>query len=65
MSRESAFYALEDTVGIVAYAPMVSTKTGQGPIRFRLPKGNTKKNINHDGFSDHFPVAVVIRVNTD
>ena len=65
MSRKSAFYVLEDTVGIVAYPPMVSTKTGQGPIRFGLPKGNTKKNINRDGFSDHFPVAVVIRENTD
>jgi len=27
MSRKSAFYALEDTVGIVAYPPMVSTKS--------------------------------------
>ena len=26
MSRKSAVYTLEDTVGIVAYPPMVSTK---------------------------------------
>lgn len=65
MARNSPFYVIEDTAGIVAYPPMVSTKTGMGPIRFGLPKGNIQKNINRDGFSDHFPVAVIIRENTE
>ena len=65
MARKSPFTVLEETAGIVAYPPMISTKTGEGPIRFGLPKGNTTKNINRDGFSDHFPVAVVIREKTE
>lgn len=61
ITRKSSFTVLEETVGIVAYSPMISTKTGEGPIRFGLPRGNTTKNINRDGYSDHFPVAVKIR----
>jgi endonuclease/exonuclease/phosphatase family metal-dependent hydrolase len=41
-------------------AAMVSTKVGEGPIRFGLPDGNAAKNVNPDGFSDHFPVSVML-----
>lgn len=33
------------------------------PIRFGLPRGDAAKNVNQDGFSDHYPVSVVIVEN--
>ncbi len=50
----------EASATIEAYAEMVSHLVGEGPIRFGLPKGDTAKNINPAGFSDHFPVSVKI-----
>jgi hypothetical protein len=40
---------------------MVSPSVAQGPIRFGLPKGNAAQNVNTAGFSDHFPVSVVLQ----
>ncbi|NVJ92995.1 MAG: endonuclease [Methylocystaceae bacterium] len=54
------FAVLENTAKIELYAPMVSHRVGEGPIRFGLPKGNVIKNVNENGFSDHFPVSVQI-----
>lgn len=45
---------------IEAVPDMVDHRVGEGPIRFGLPKGDAAKNVNTDGFSDHFPVSVVI-----
>lgn len=45
---------------IEAVPDMVDHKVSEGPIRFGLPKGDAAKNVNTDGFSDHFPVSVVI-----
>jgi hypothetical protein len=45
---------------IELFAEMVSHRVGEGPIRFGLPKGDAATNINPDGFSDHFPVSVLI-----
>ncbi|MBC7941618.1 MAG: endonuclease [Chitinophagaceae bacterium] len=39
---------------------MVDHRVGEGPIRFGLPKGDAAKNVNTDGFSDHFPVSVLV-----
>jgi endonuclease/exonuclease/phosphatase family metal-dependent hydrolase len=39
---------------------MVDNRVGAGPIRFGLPKGDAAKNVNADGFSDHFPVTVIV-----
>ncbi len=61
LSRNPPFTVLEDTAGLVAYPPMVSSKTIEGSYRFGLPKGQPTRNINMDGFSDHFPVSVLIR----
>lgn len=55
------FKALEDTVRIEAYPEMTSNSKNAGPIRFGLSKGNAGKNVNTDGYSDHFPVSVVVR----
>ncbi len=49
----------EQSARIEAPAPMVHRSKNQGPIRFGLPRGNPA-SINPDGFSDHFPVSVVI-----
>lgn len=58
---DSAFKFVEDSAGIFAPQEMVSHKTGQGPIRFGLPKGEPDENVNLDGFSDHFPVVLKVR----
>lgn len=45
---------------IEAIPDMVDHRVGEGPIRFGLPKGDAAKNVDTDGFSDHFPVSVVL-----
>jgi predicted extracellular nuclease len=45
---------------IEAIPEMVAHRVGEGPIRFGLPKGDAAKNVNIDGYSDHFPVSVLL-----
>jgi predicted extracellular nuclease len=45
---------------VEAFPEMVDHRVGQGPIRFGLPKGDAAANVNTAGFSDHFPVSVLI-----
>ncbi|PKO66946.1 MAG: endonuclease [Betaproteobacteria bacterium HGW-Betaproteobacteria-16] len=45
---------------IEAIADMVDHRVSLGPIRFGLPKGKAAENVNPDGFSDHFPVSVLL-----
>jgi len=52
----------ESSARIEAIPDMVSTKASEGPIRFGFPKkGVVKKHVNTEGFSDHFPISVIIR----
>lgn len=51
---------VDSSTRIEAFAEMVSHRVGEGPIRFGLPKGDAAKNVNQGGFSDHFPVSVLI-----
>ena len=39
---------------------MVDSGTSHGPTRFRMPKGNAGMNVNKKGFSDHFPVSMLL-----
>jgi len=48
--------ALLDSIQIVRFTEMVSTGGYPNPIRF----GGMGKDINENGFSDHFPIAVTI-----
>ncbi len=57
----SDFKIIDGSVGIIAFPEMVSHKKGKGPIRFGLPKGDASRNINEDGFSDHFPIGIFVR----
>ncbi|MEO1262850.1 MAG: endonuclease/exonuclease/phosphatase family protein [Bacteroidota bacterium] len=57
----SDFKVVDGSAGIIAFQEMVSHRKGEGPIRFGLPNGNPGKNINEDGFSDHFPVGILVR----
>lgn len=50
----------ETTARIELYPEMVDHKVSEGPIRFGLPKGNAAENVNTAGFSDHFPVSVIL-----
>lgn len=45
---------------IEALPEMVDHRVNEGPIRFGLPKGDAARNVNPNGFSDHFPVSTVI-----
>ncbi|MEM7011639.1 MAG: endonuclease/exonuclease/phosphatase family protein [Verrucomicrobiota bacterium] len=54
------FHLLDETAKIEAIPSMVSHRMSEGPIRFGLPKGSATKNVNKDGYSDHFPVSVRI-----
>lgn len=50
-----------DTARIEIYPEMVDHRVSYGPIRFGLPKGNAAANVNAQGYSDHFPVSVVLQ----
>lgn len=59
--QNSPIKVIEDTARIEVFPEMVDHRVAQGPIRFGLPKGNAAKNVNTSGFSDHFPVSVVLQ----
>jgi hypothetical protein len=50
----------DDSARIELFPEMVDHRVGSGPIRFGLPKGDAGRNVNTSGFSDHFPVSVVL-----
>ncbi len=58
--KKSPIQVLEGTARIEIYPEMVDHRVGYGPIRFGLSKGNASKNVNRSGFSDHFPVSVLL-----
>jgi endonuclease/exonuclease/phosphatase family metal-dependent hydrolase len=60
LAKSAPLRVLEETATIEAFADMVSSSKNEGPIRFGLPKGNAAENIEPAGFSDHFPVSVMI-----
>ncbi|MDH3450941.1 MAG: endonuclease [Gammaproteobacteria bacterium] len=55
-----AFRALLQTARIEAFPEMTDSTASPAPIRFGLPKGNARKNVNRNGFSDHYPVSLTI-----
>ncbi|MFN7820557.1 MAG: endonuclease/exonuclease/phosphatase family protein [Cyanobacteriota bacterium] len=50
----------EESARMEIYPEMVDARLAEGPIRFGLPKGNRQANVNQAGYSDHFPVSVLI-----
>jgi endonuclease/exonuclease/phosphatase family metal-dependent hydrolase len=60
LTGASGLKAVEESARIETFPEMVDHRVGGGPIRFGLPKGNAPDNVNTDGFSDHFPVSVLI-----
>ena len=60
LTGKSGFRVIEGSARIEAFPKAVSHRVGEGPIRFGLPSGNAAKNVNMDGYSDHFPVSVRI-----
>ena len=57
----SDFKVVDKSAKVIAFPDMVSYKKGEGAIEFGLPKGNVEKNVNIEGYSDHFPVGVLVR----
>lgn len=60
LNGASRLKLVEASARIEAFPEMVDHRVTEGPIRFGLPKGNEAENINPLGFSDHFPVSVMI-----
>lgn len=46
----------EESARMEIYPEMVSERSAEGPLRFGLPQAG----VNPEGFSDHFPISVVI-----
>lgn len=63
LTAEGGLSIDESSVRIEAIPQMVDHRVNYGPIRFGLPRGNVNANINPDGYSDHFPVSVVVTDN--
>lgn len=59
--QNSPITVMEDTARIEMFPEMVDHRVSQGPIRFGLPKGDAAQNVTTSGFSDHFPVSVVLQ----
>jgi predicted extracellular nuclease len=51
---------LEETARIESFPEMVAESKNAGPRSFGLPRGDAAANVDATGFSDHFPVSVVI-----
>ena len=60
LKTTSPLRSVDETARIEAYPEMVSRRASPEPIRFGLPKGNPNKNVNQNGYSDHYPVSVVL-----
>ncbi|MEM1287834.1 MAG: endonuclease/exonuclease/phosphatase family protein [Pseudomonadota bacterium] len=60
-AQSSPFKVVDGSAQVIAFPEMVSTSSGEGPIRFGLPEGEPDDNVNVDGYSDHFPVGVTVR----
>ncbi|MFM2118915.1 MAG: hypothetical protein RL722_383 [Pseudomonadota bacterium] len=60
LSGASKLKVNETSARIEAYAEMVDHRVGEGAIRFGLPAGDAAANTNPQGYSDHFPVSVLI-----
>lgn len=60
LKGEAGYKVHVDTADIFTFAEMVDHRAGYGPMRFGLPDGDAAKNIDESGFSDHFPVSVLI-----
>lgn len=60
VNGRGAFAVLEETMKIETFPEMVASSKNEGPIRFGLPRGNPERNVNPNGFSDHFPVSVML-----
>ncbi|MEL7463145.1 MAG: endonuclease/exonuclease/phosphatase family protein [Pseudomonadota bacterium] len=60
LTGDGSFSAREETARIELIPEMISHRVSEGPIRFGLPRGEVEENVNPDGYSDHFPVSIVI-----
>lgn len=56
----SALKLRTGSAGVFTLPAMVDHRTGEGPVRFGLSKGDAAKNVDPSGFSDHFPVTVML-----
>ncbi|MEM8493589.1 MAG: endonuclease/exonuclease/phosphatase family protein [Pseudomonadota bacterium] len=58
---EAGFTADLATARVFTPSFMVSHESGQGPIRYGLPRRGDVASIDTEGYSDHFPVLIEVR----
>jgi endonuclease/exonuclease/phosphatase family metal-dependent hydrolase len=58
--KQSPIEVMEETARIEAFPELVDHRVSQGPVRFGLSKGDAAKNVDVNGYSDHFPISVVL-----
>ncbi len=63
MKGGAALRVLPDSARIEAFPEMVLSSSNPAPVRFGLPKGDAAKNVNRNGFSDHYPVSVILEMS--
>jgi len=56
LKKDAPIGVLPKSVEIVRFPEMVDTEEYLKPIRF----GGMGKSVNPNGFSDHFPIAVIV-----
>jgi len=56
LSENNHFKVKLDSIEIIRYPEMMSSNDYKGPIRF----GRPSKGLNENGFSDHFPISLVL-----
>ncbi len=61
LNGRSPFSLIDGSAGVIAPPRMVDHRVGRGPVRFGLPRGDAARNVDPDGFSDHFPVSLRVR----
>jgi len=60
LDGKGPFDVVAGSARVETYPEMVSTSVNAGPLRFGLPKGNADKNVDQNGFSDHFPISITL-----
>lgn len=59
-SGDAAFKLVTGSAGPETIPDMVSHRSGEGAIRFGLPKGDADRYVDATGYSDHFPVSLLL-----
>lgn len=52
---------VEESARMETFPELVDHRKSYGALGFGLPEGDPVKNVDQDGYSDHFPVSVIVK----